>query len=261
MPLFVVLLSRFILGEKQSFKVYCSLLPIIIGVSIATITELSFDYVGLLSALLSTLWFSLQNIYSKKVLYDTGVHHLRLLHILARLALFIFSPFWLVIDLRKILETANLLQNSDTFVMCFLLFLNGFLNFVQNVIAFSLLSLVSPLTYSVCNATKRICVITISLFLLRNPVTLFNLFGMFIAILGVLCYNKAKYDANQAKKRAASLPYTKSDSNLLFKYQNANHVPFIHIPEKTYENRYMGVLLSPHNHQGNHIPKAGPQEI
>ncbi|XP_076308013.1 solute carrier family 35 member E1-like isoform X2 [Tachypleus tridentatus] len=261
MPLFVVVLSRFILGEKQSLKVYCSLLPIIIGVSIATVTELSFDYIGLLSALLSTLWFSLQNIYSKKVLFDTGVHHLRLLHILARLALIIFSPFWLMIDLRKILKTTNPLHDSDSFVMCFLLFLNGFLNFIQNVIAFSLLSLVSPLTYSVCNATKRISVITISLLLLRNPVTLFNLFGMLLAILGVLFYNKAKYDANQAKKRVASLPYTKSDSNLLFKYQNSNHVPFIHIPEKTSETRYMGVLLSPHDHQSNHIPKAGPQEI
>lgn len=190
-PLFVVILMRIFYKEKQATSVYLSIVPIITGVAVATMTELSFDLSGLICALLSTLGISVHNILSKKVLNDTGMHHLRLLHLLGRLALILFLPVWLYTDFFRIIHESAI-ANGD-FEVIALLFAGGVLNWLQNIITFSILSLVTPLTYAVASASKRIFIVGASLLVLGNPVTWTNMFGMTLAVFGVLCYNQAKY--------------------------------------------------------------------
>jgi len=216
MPIFTVLISRFLLGERHSYSLYLSLFPIVLGVATATVTELSFDVIGLGSALIATAGFSLMNVYSKRAMKDTGMHHLRLLHKLGQISALMFLPVWTLVDLTTFRKDLSM-------EVVTLLAVDGFLHWIQNILAFTLLKMVVPLTYAVANVTKRISVITVSLLLLKNPVTATNVCGMLLAIGGVFCYNLAKYRENQAKD---SLPLSMSKPAAASRPLWQNHLTF-----------------------------------
>ncbi|VDO99219.1 unnamed protein product [Soboliphyme baturini] len=193
MPLFAVVCSKIFLNERQTtlmFQVYLSLIPIVSGVVVASLSELSFNTAGLLSALGSTFAYALMNTFVKKILQETGMHHTVLLAMIAQISCLLLLPLWLINDVQSFSDMEE--SQRMTFRIFALLCASGFLNFAQNVCTFSLIHKLSALSYAVVNAAKRITVITVSLLTLRNPVTPVNVFGMCLAIFGVFAYNRAK---------------------------------------------------------------------
>ncbi|XP_030844294.1 solute carrier family 35 member E1 [Strongylocentrotus purpuratus] len=222
MPIFTVFLSRLVLGEKQTTKVYLALVPIICGVMIATLTELSFDMFGLIAALTSTITFALQNVYSKKALRDLKIHHLRLLLMLGQIGSLMLLPIWCFLDFRRIIVDRKVLTTISWSYTLTLLFFSGLLNFFQNIFAFSVLNLVTPLSYSIANASKRIFVVLMSLIMLKNPVTPLNVIGMTTALLGVTCYNLAKFDQTRSKNVLPMVNSDLVDGRILTEHEKAN---------------------------------------
>ncbi|CAH0700256.1 unnamed protein product [Spodoptera exigua] len=192
-PLWTAGLAWVLFGERQSRGVQLSLVVIALGVGVASATELQFDALGLGAALAAAALLSLQHLYSKRVMRDTGVHHLRLLQELGRLALALFAPLWLACDAAAL--AAGAAPATGWARGAALLAADGALAWLQAVAAFSVLSRVSPLAYAVASAAKRAAVVLASLLALRNPAPPLNLAGMALAACGVLAYNRAKLRA------------------------------------------------------------------
>uniref|UniRef100_A0A914W4C9 Sugar phosphate transporter domain-containing protein n=1 Tax=Plectus sambesii TaxID=2011161 RepID=A0A914W4C9_9BILA len=242
MPLFAVFCARVVLGESQTTKVYLSLLPIILGVCIASLTELSFNFAGLFSALTSTFTYAMLSSLVKRVLKDTDMHPLKLLALNSQIAAMLFLPVWCYYDASTLWgEFTSPVQDKEWMHMLWLLFLSGSLSFAQNLCAFTLIHKLTALSYAVSSATKRIVVICASLLALHNPVTPMNMFGMFLAIFGVFLYNRA---CQSQKEQRHQLPMSRTHATL----SDATLVALD--SRKKYVDDEAGQLLSPASNDG-----------
>ncbi|KAI6653256.1 Diphthine-ammonia ligase [Oopsacas minuta] len=206
-PVFTVFLSKLILNESQSVAVYLTLVPIVCGVLMATISDIVIDMLGVVNALISTGAFTLQNIYSKKAMKDIEVHQLQLLEHITLIALVLFIPIWVIVDGQVLFFGAPEFDYENISRIWTLLGLAAISNVGQNIFAFFVISNLSPLSYSVANVTKRIVIISGSLFFFKDPITMTTIFGMCIAISGVFLYNRMKL--NRLVDSKPILPLTK----------------------------------------------------
>lgn len=84
--------------------------------------------------------------------------------------------------------------------MIALLVLDGFTNFIQNVVAFAVLYLVLPTSYAVGNIAKRPLIIAVSIWVFKNTVSLLNLIGIAITLLGASLYTYFELEQDDSKE-------------------------------------------------------------
>lgn len=200
-PVFSVMFSS-VLGDKYPIQVWLSILPIVLGCSLAAVTEVSFNVQGLWGALISNVGFVLRNIYSKKSLQNfkevDGLNLYGWITIVSLLYLFPVAVFvegsqWIP-GYYKAIETIG---KTSTFYIWVLL--SGVFYHLYNQSSYQALDEISPLSFSVGNTMKRVVVIVSSVLVFRNPVRPLNALGSAIAILGTFLYSQAT-SKKKAKK-------------------------------------------------------------
>ncbi|ESR62310.1 glucose-6-phosphate/phosphate translocator 2 [Citrus sinensis] len=97
-PAFSVLVSRFLFGETLPMPVYMSLLPIIGGCALAAVTELNFNMIGFMGAMISNLAFVFRNIFSKKGMKGKSVGGMNYYACLSMMSLLILTPFAIAVE-------------------------------------------------------------------------------------------------------------------------------------------------------------------
>ncbi|KAF9988527.1 suppressor of loss of ypt1 [Modicella reniformis] len=249
-PLFTVLFYRVVLGTTYSRAVYLSLVPLTAGVMLACRMSLEFNnLVGLSCALLSTLVFVMQNVFTKKILSSSKSKHgqhdeggmnglgnkesisggvdpidqvlghsssthsapqkldkISILFYSATLAAVCMIPMWLYAEGWTLMFSEDPLGRASGStgtwgVISWLLFLNGVSHFFQNFLAFSVLALTSPVTYSIASLIKRIVVIVASIMYFHQTLGVTQWTGVCMTFWGLWMYNAAK---NAAKVNPAS---------------------------------------------------------
>ncbi|KAL6509625.1 hypothetical protein OROGR_022935 [Orobanche gracilis] len=193
-PFFSVVLSAMFLGEFPTLWVVSSLLPIVGGVALASMTEASFNWAGFWSAMASNLTNQSRNVLSKKFMVkkEESLDNITLFSIITIMSLFLMAPT--TIFMEGIKFTPSYLQaagvNANQLYTRSLIAALCFHAYQQ--VSYMILQRVSPVTHSVGNCVKRVVVIVTSVLFFRTPVSPINSLGTGIALAGVFLYSRVK---------------------------------------------------------------------
>lgn len=192
-PAFSVLVSRFLLGETFPTAVYLSLIPIIGGCGLSALTELNFNWIGFMGAMISNVAFVFRNIFSKKGMKGKSVSGMNYYACLSMLSLLILTPFAIAVEGPQMwaLGFEKAVSQIGPQIIWWMAAQSVFYH-LYNQVSYMSLDEISPLTFSIGNTMKRISVIVSSIIIFRTPVQPVNALGAAIAILGTFLYSQAK---------------------------------------------------------------------
>ena len=228
---------------------------------LACSAEFKGNLFGILYAFLAALIFVTQNIFSKRLFNEAAaaevagapqtrkLDKLNLLCYSSGLAFLITSPIWFWSEgiglLRDFFHDGSLDLNShpeafDHGRLALEYVFNGTFHFGQNIIAFVLLSMVSPVTYSVASLIKRVFVVVVAIVWFQNPTTEVQGFGIALTFFGLYLYDRT-HGTTKADRKAkmmdikeeSILPLTNQPHDL-----NNGGPSFEPAPPKIYSNGY-----------------------
>lgn len=193
-PFFSVLLSAVFLGDAPTMAVVLSLMPIVGGVALASISEVSFNWAGFLAAMGSNITFQSRNVLSKKLMTGDakkGLDQINLFSIITAMSFFVLLPFTLLVEGFK-LTPASFASVGDFNVTLMRLAIAAGCFHAYQLVSYIILGQVSPVTHSVGNCVKRVVVIVSSVIFFQTPVSPVNAAGTAIALAGVFAYSQVK---------------------------------------------------------------------
>lgn len=237
-PLFTVLAYRFIYNIRYPQATYLSLIPLTLGVMLACSGKTGYggQLLGVVEALLAALIFVTQNIFSKKLFNEAAraetesagsrsnkLDKLNLLCYSSGMAFALTLPIWFWAEGVTLLgdflrdgavELSNRPDSMDHGRLTVEFIFNGVFHFGQNILAFILLSMVSPVTYSVASLIKRVFVIVLAIIWFRSPTTPLQAVGIALTFLGLYLYDRTS-ESNKADRRAQMMTESNAGTPLL----------------------------------------------
>ncbi|KAK3288944.1 hypothetical protein CYMTET_3599 [Cymbomonas tetramitiformis] len=171
-PFFLVATSATVLGQLPSINLMLSLVPIVLGVSIASMTELSFNWLGFWTAIGSNVASALRNTYSKNYMGDKrgDLSSLNLLTIISAQSCLMCIPIALYFEGLVFLPSSAAMAGLDYWKTVSSVIVAGAMMTLYQQTSYSILAKCTPVTHSVMNSVKRVAVIVASVLFFRNPV-------------------------------------------------------------------------------------------
>ncbi|KAH0658268.1 hypothetical protein KY290_030027 [Solanum tuberosum] len=207
-----VFLETIFLSKKFSRSIQLSLCVLLLGVGIATVTDLQLNFLGSILSLLAVLTTCVAQIMTNTIQKKFKVSSTQLLYQSCpyqAMTLFVSGPF-----LDKFLTQQNVFAFRYTPQVLTFIAMSCLISVSVNFSTFLVIGKTSPVTYQVLGHLKTCLVLAFGYILLHDPFNWRNILGIFVAMMGMVLYSYYCTREGQKKASEASVQLqTKEDES------------------------------------------------
>lgn len=223
-PVFVIVINYLWLNKQCSRRMALSMLPIVLGVGLATFGDYYATRLGIILTVVGSVLAAVKTVATSQI--QRGKLKLHPLDLLARMCPLAFGQMLVYMyfsgEYEKLYEYYQTKLTPFTFS---LLLLNGILAFGLNVVSFTANKKVGPLTISVAANVKQVLTVLLSVVIFSLKITYTNALGILVTLFGGAYYSYVDFmEKNKrpgqkqptfSKIETADLPKPKSSKQYL----------------------------------------------
>ncbi|GMG98806.1 hypothetical protein Nepgr_000646 [Nepenthes gracilis] len=220
---FTVLLETLFLGKQFSRKIKLSLFILLLGVGIASVTDLQLNFLGSILSILAIITTCVGQILTNTMQKRLNVSSTQLLYQSAPFqaaVLFVSGPL-----LDQCLTHQNVFAFKYSAIVTGVIVLSCILSVSVNFSTFLVIGKTSPVTYQVLGHLKTCLVLAFGYTLLHDPFTHRNIIGITIAVFGMALYSYFCTHDNKRRQLALDLSSQgrEKESSPLLPGKNTGH--------------------------------------
>ncbi|CAM8964605.1 hypothetical protein QQ045_005541 [Rhodiola kirilowii] len=191
-PFFTAVFAYLMTMKKEAWLTYVTLIPVVVGVIIASGGEPSFHLFGFLMCVGATAARALKSVLQGILLSSEGekLNSMNLLLYMAPIAVVLLLPATLFME-NNVVGITLALARDDIRIIWLLVF-NSSLAYFVNLTNFLVTKHTSALTLQVLGNAKGAVAVVVSIMIFKNPVSLTGMLGYTLTVFGVILYGEAK---------------------------------------------------------------------
>jgi solute carrier family 35 (GDP-fucose transporter), member C1 len=199
---FNVFFSRVLLGIPTSFTTLLCLLVVIFGFVLGAQGEIEFSTKGTIAGVASSLFVSLNSIFTKKVLPAVDDNHWRLTYYNNINACILFVPLVAFFEGEAILGCLDKQLVSSAFWAA--MTVAGFFGFSIGIVTVLQIKATSPLSHNISGTAKAAVQSMMAFYIWGNPATIMGVLGIFTVLGGSLLYTLIKMNESRSDMAASA---------------------------------------------------------
>lgn len=194
-PATTVVLQWLIWRKFFDWRIWSSLVPIVGGILLTSVTELSFNVFGFCAALFGCLATSTKTILAESLLHGFKFDSINTVYYMAPFATMILAVPALLLEGAGVVDW---FQTHDNIISALIIIISsGVLAFCLNFSIFYVIHSTTAVTFNVAGNLKVAVAVLASWLVFKNPIPAMNALGCAITLIGCTFYGYVRHKLSQ----------------------------------------------------------------